>query len=95
MVRVSPAKKKSKPAKKKVSLGRTVRRMLTLRSRGKIKPKPKRRKQMTEKKNGDDKFKPAKGKEPDPMATPPDTVYAPSQAPSDVDPEAGKEKKEK
>lgn len=36
-----------------------------------------------------------KGKEADPMATPPDTVYAPSQLPSDLDPEAGKEKKEK
>ena len=39
---------------------------------------------------------PGKGKEADPMATPPDTVSSPSQLPSDVDPEAGKpEKKEK
>lgn len=31
----------------------------------------------------------------DPMATPPDSVSSPSQMPSDLDPEAGKEKKEK
>jgi hypothetical protein len=93
MVRVSPQKKK--PAKKKPGLGRTVRRMLTLRSRSK-KPKPKRRKTMTTTTKDDDKKPEAKkGKEADPMATPPDTVYAPSQLPSDLDPEAGKEKKEK
>jgi|SoimicmetaTmtHPB_FD_contig_51_268658_length_1585_multi_4_in_0_out_0_3 hypothetical protein len=91
MVRlVSPKAKK----KKKPSIGRTVRRMLTLRSRSKVKPKPKRRKPMTTTKDDDKKPEAKKGKEADPMATPPDTVYAPSQLPSDVDPEAGKEKKE-
>lgn len=87
MVRlVSPKakQKKSKPGMKKRLLS-------ALRSRGKIKPKPKR-KRSTTMNNKDDK-KPAKGKEPDPMSTPPDEVYAPSQLPSDLDPEAGKEKK--
>jgi len=49
---------------------------------------------MTTTKDDDKKPEAKKGKEADPMATPPDTVYAPSQLPSDVDPEAGKEKKE-
>lgn len=76
-----------KPAKKKPRTKRLARILPTSRTRG----KPKRRKPMVkdddDKKKRDEENKKRGGKEPDPMATPPDTVSAPSQLPSEQEPE--------